>query len=207
MARRPPACGEVLESRGAVGLRLGGHPACGRDSFEVQLRPRRGPRPPSQAVTASRTSRRVPPPRFEHSERQLRSSTASSSGAPRDIEVRPSVSRKGAHFDTPPPRPGCAGSVAPLERRPWRSRSTRPARNRTPSARRRRRCRVWPPAARGEMRPPAPTTRCQGTPAARVSGRARSAQPTARAPCGTPRSAAICPYVATRPRGTSATRR
>jgi hypothetical protein len=45
-------------------------------------------------------------PRFEHCERQLRSAAASSSGAPRDIGVRSYTKSKGAHSDTPPPRPG-----------------------------------------------------------------------------------------------------
>src|SRR5262245_54195251 len=49
------------------------------------------------------------------------------------------------------------------------------------------------------MRPAAFTTRCQGT--ADPSGNVRNAYPTRRACRGMPASFAICPYVATRPRG------
>ena len=66
-------------------------------------------------------------------------------------------------------------------------------RKRTPSARSRRRWICGPGPPRGEMRPPAPTTRCQGTRAACASGSARSAQPTARAPRGTPSMTATWP--------------
>ena len=69
-------------------------------------------------------------------------------------------------------------------RSPWRDMSTRPLVKRTPSARSRRRWRIGPTPARSEMRPPAPTTRCQGTRGSRLASRARSAQPTARAPAG-----------------------
>jgi hypothetical protein len=61
------------------------------------------------------------------------------------------------------------------------------------------------PAALGRrlMPPLALTTRCHGT----SDGQWRIANPTARAARGAPSMLAICPYVATRPRGMSRTSR
>jgi len=70
--------------------------------------------------------------------------------------------------------------------------STRSPTKRTPSARSRRACSAMPAPSRGEMRPPAPITLCQGTERS-LAGSARSAQPTARAPRATPSRRASWP--------------
>ena len=96
----------------------------------------------------------------------------------------------------PSARPGDAAATAGRRRLkqpvPASSRRGR-ATKRTPSERRRLR---WTrPDARpsSEMRPRAPTTRCHGTLASRRPIRPRAPSPTARAPRGTPTSAATWP--------------
>ncbi len=81
---------------------------------------------------------------------------------------------------------------------------TRPFRTTTPSARRRRACSLCSRDRCGNtMRPPAPTTRCQGK--LSPSGAILSANPAWRARPGNPAARATAPYVETCPRGMAQT--
>ena len=132
-------------------------------------RGRRGP------ARGGRARGRAPPGQGRRAARSRRRSSASCASAPAR-------------------RCACRGCRSTRPRAtPCRARSTAAPRKRTPSFRSRRRWICGPGPPRGEMRPPAPTTRCQGTRPACASGSARSAQPTARAPRGTPSMTATWP--------------
>ena len=134
-------------------------------------------------------------------------------GGPHRIEAEPLGLEDLLHVERHL-RPGvaegeCESHGSPLHRRPvdrhaWARRTTRPRRKVTPSASSRIRCvSMLLIRARALIPPCALTTRCHG----RAAGHSRSAPPTARAERGRPSSAAIWPYVATRPRGIRRTRR
>jgi hypothetical protein len=97
---------------------------------------------------------------------------------------------------------GCAHQSRRLRRalgvQPWRSTRTRPPRKVTPSILSRRRC-SWPSSPVKAIRPPAATTRCQGSPVP-----AYNALTVKRAAPGNPAASATWPYVITFPRGTLA---